>query len=561
MEKNSKIKTFIFGGLTLLSTSFVLLNALMSEETSRILSNSLASFFKTIINHNVDKDVEVISPTDFDLVLDPKYTYNFVENYDDNEIPYGATKKLIANVYPSNATNTMVTYSCDNDDVNLNRTGNGLFIEALNDYTSFTITAEIKNSSLKKTYTFNTVEIKEPLDYEVSIENNEIKVGESSQINIEPISKIKDMSDPLINVRYYNFTKLKYESLDSEIATVDNNGIIIAKKTGKVTIKISSEEKTKTISLNVVANVNPIVKANDNWNIECSSKTAYIGDLNYDRYENEKGKHNTSLLIKWNEDEPTNSRMIYTTSNPMIAMVDKNGIVRGYRKEGVATIYATLSGTSITKSIDIEVKRVITSSLEDTKTSIEVEKGETITLSPSFLPINVTDKVLQISEVDKNIFDVSLEGSQIKLYAKASGQTSFYVYPKDNENIRLKYDVLIKPLGTINNANSNDFYSFVRKSIGHFGVFVLHGIFSTLFLYYLLKDVFKKNIFILVLSLLTGIFWAGFCEIAQIGIPGRVSSFIDVLIDTGGYLIPVVIIGLILLFLKLKEKKKGSNAS
>ncbi len=102
----------------------------------------------------------------------------------------------------------------------------------------------------------------------------------------------------------------------------------------------------------------------------------------------------------------------------------------------------------------------------------------------------------------------------------------------------------------------NDIKQFVRKAIGHFGLFLVMGIFSVLTYYYFIR----KKVFALAITALIGIITAIISEVLQAIPDGRNPSFNDILIDYGGYLISFIIVGLILyLPYYIKNKKVAIN--
>ena len=109
----------------------------------------------------------------------------------------------------------------------------------------------------------------------------------------------------------------------------------------------------------------------------------------------------------------------------------------------------------------------------------------------------------------------------------------------------------IKP-GTINDENISSFSNVIRKLIGHFGLFLISGIFTTLsvkFIYYNLK---KKYWIFVIISSSFGLFLAILTEFIQLFVPGRSGEMMDVLIDFLGYIIAALIICLIIYILRLK---------
>ena len=115
----------------------------------------------------------------------------------------------------------------------------------------------------------------------------------------------------------------------------------------------------------------------------------------------------------------------------------------------------------------------------------------------------------------------------------------------------------IKP-GTITDANYDSFSGFIRKAIGHFGLFMVSGLLSTL-AFYLVLNLFKwaKCYLQIIIALAFGLMIAMITEIIQLNVPGRSGEFTDVLIDYGGYVLGFSIIFLIL-FLVIKSKNKKS---
>ena len=120
----------------------------------------------------------------------------------------------------------------------------------------------------------------------------------------------------------------------------------------------------------------------------------------------------------------------------------------------------------------------------------------------------------------------------------------------------------IKP-GTITDANYGQFASFVRKAIGHFGLFMVSGLLTTL-AFYLVLNMFKwaKYYLQIITALAFGLTIAILTEVIQLNVDGRSGEFTDVLIDYGGYILGFSIIFLILFLLirRQNEKKHQTTA-
>lgn len=115
--------------------------------------------------------------------------------------------------------------------------------------------------------------------------------------------------------------------------------------------------------------------------------------------------------------------------------------------------------------------------------------------------------------------------------------------------------------GTVTPENHNAFATFIRKSLGHFGLFVVSGIFSSLAIYYIFKD-FKwiKHFLNTIFALSFGLIVATTTEIIQLNVPERSGEFTDVLIDYSGYLLGAFLVGLVLFLVIRHQRKKQTNS-
>ena len=99
--------------------------------------------------------------------------------------------------------------------------------------------------------------------------------------------------------------------------------------------------------------------------------------------------------------------------------------------------------------------------------------------------------------------------------------------------------------------------SFIRKAIGHFGLFAIDGVVTFLYFHflYLDKKFTNRNLYIYIAAVL-GIIVAVVTELLQLVIPGRYGDVIDILIDIGGYVVGVVITFFIVYLVNRQKNKK-----
>ena len=113
---------------------------------------------------------------------------------------------------------------------------------------------------------------------------------------------------------------------------------------------------------------------------------------------------------------------------------------------------------------------------------------------------------------------------------------------------------------TITAENHDSFATFIRKAFGHFGLFAVSGVLSSLALYLSLSPYeWSKHYINVVFSLAFGLMMGIITETIQLAVPGRSGQVTDVLIDFSGYLLGTLILGLII-FLVLRKKNKNNVA-
>ena len=114
--------------------------------------------------------------------------------------------------------------------------------------------------------------------------------------------------------------------------------------------------------------------------------------------------------------------------------------------------------------------------------------------------------------------------------------------------------------GTINETNYASFATFIRKAFGHFGLFVISGLLTSLAVYFWIKDTKWYRFYLgIVISFAIGALIATTTEIIQLNVPNRSGEFIDVIIDSSGYLLGLGIVTLILFLIIRHQNKKQVN--
>lgn len=109
---------------------------------------------------------------------------------------------------------------------------------------------------------------------------------------------------------------------------------------------------------------------------------------------------------------------------------------------------------------------------------------------------------------------------------------------------------------TINETNISSFSSFIRKFVGHFSLFLVSGILTTLSIKFIYFDKELKFYGFMIISCISGLFLAILTEFIQIFVPGRSGQISDVAIDFLGYIIATLVICIIVYIRRIKRLKE-----
>ena len=113
--------------------------------------------------------------------------------------------------------------------------------------------------------------------------------------------------------------------------------------------------------------------------------------------------------------------------------------------------------------------------------------------------------------------------------------------------------------GTITPENHDSFATFIRKAFGHFGLFAISGLLTSLAVYLALNPMkWSKYWLLILIALAFGLGMGFLTEGIQLSVPGRSGELKDVLIDFSGYALGFLII-LLILFLIIRKQRKNQK--
>ena len=297
-------------------------------------------------------------------------------NTDKMTLNVGDTSQIIATIEPENATDRELVW--ESSDSSIASADNKGIINGLKPG-KVTITVKTKDGKVKATC---EVEIK-PIDVEeIKLDSNKktIKVGSKTKIIATVIPGNATDKD------------LIWESSDPGIASVDNKGIIDGLKPGKVTITV----KTKDGKVKAVCEVEIKPIDVEEITLDSNKKTINVGDK-------------TRIIATVKPDDATDKELIWETSDPSIATVDKNGVVRGL-KPGKVTITVKTKDGKVKATCEVEIKPIEVQEIELNPHNMSVKVGSTSQIVAVISPDNATDKELIWETSDSSVATVDSNG-------------------------------------------------------------------------------------------------------------------------------------------------------
>ncbi|MCR4879342.1 MAG: VanZ family protein [Bacilli bacterium] len=533
------IRKWIYLGFSILITAFIMVHSFLPASQSAKWSNVFVRFFMNLFNGAGGDNTEIINVTGIDLKYDTNYSYNFIEGYADNEIAINTTKRLNASILPTNATNSAVSYKVSDESiVKITQDQNYAYVTGLAEG-SVTITAtSLGNNSYTSTYNFNVVNPKAPVTYLVS----DIEVYQGSLFYL-PITTQ--------NEEYYDVNKLDiinssptvaYKSEINDLyyaSSIGEDNFSIKDTSFKVTVKDASSITLPTFSS---------IEGKDV--ITSNSSGTYKAIVS---------------------NEATSNDVYWEVSDTSKASVNKYGLVKAYdiKEESKITLTAhSLLYKEVVVSKEITLKPVTITSFElvipyygnhVTNMPYLGETGQEIKVWIEDNTGTIALSGVIVSSSDPSVAEVYAQGSYIYINCIKEGDTRITVTSINNPEVSKYIDLQVVIRGVINNDNYLSFSEFVRKSIGHFLLFMADGIFTFLFLYELNKEVKykgKKEWHYVVFSLVLGILLAGLSELIQHFVPTRFGSFKDVAVDSLGFILGALITYLIIYLIKRHQNKK-----
>jgi uncharacterized protein YjdB len=292
----------------------------------------------------------------------------------------GETKTLVATVAPDNATDKSITWSSNATGVaTVSQTG--VVTAVAVGAATITVTS---NSDNTKTATC-VVTVSPVAVTGVSLNKTSLALEISHTETLVATVAPEDATNKNVT----------WSSNATNIATVDNNGVVTAVAVGAATITVTTADGSKTATCAVTVASSIVNVTGVSLNKTTTSIT--IGETE-------------TLTATVAPTNATDKSVTWSSNATNIATVDNNGVVTAVAV-GAATITVTSNADNTkTATCVVTVTPVAVTGVSLNKTTTSITTGETETLTATVLPANATDKTVTWSSSNTGVATVSQSG-------------------------------------------------------------------------------------------------------------------------------------------------------
>ena len=505
------------------SNAFIAGNALLSSDESSDLSTGIS---ETLIN--IAR--AVLPPAE--VVITPATSVILTLRDDASSIYIGTSNRLTATFSPLNTSDKTLTWTSSNPSI-MEVTNGGIVIAR--NFGTATITATSRTENVLGTKTITVVNFPSPTDFDIQAYIGEfvttvIEKDTSAKIRLENILPTNAIVEDVM-----------FTSSNSTVASINEDGVVIGLATGEFVVTASLGSLEKTLNLRVEDEVDVI--APTSFTLQ-SDSTIYVG-------------RPQTIDIDFGATLPTDQQVTFMSSNSRIANVNDEGLITpmnfaGYQDQTVTiTAYVNADPTLI-DTLTLTIAKVFPTSLQIRVAGV-VEAGKTITITPTFGPVDVTDRQLTYSTSDASIATVSSAGDVGVTLGQAPGRVTITATSLMNPLLTATLELEVVPATLLTPDVISGIYVFVRKGIGHIGLNFINGILGFLTFYAFYGP--QKNRYFwmsLTLGFMLGFIFEGLQSFA----PGRTPDFVDVIYNVIGYTVAQCLLLLVVVMIQKRNQNK-----
>ena len=306
------------------------------------------------------------------------------------EMVIGETVQLIATVLPANANEKSVNWASSAQSVaGVDQTGK---VTALAEGSS-TITASCggKSATCQVTVSKAIVPVAS-----VTLDRTELELTVGDETQLVATVSPADATDKT----------LLWLSSNPMAVSVDQDGRLKALSEGSAVVTASAGGKSATCRITVKKAVIP------------------VGSVSLDRIvlSLEAGQ-STTLVATVSPADATDKTVTWSSSDASVATVGQDGLVTAV-KEGTAVITAAAGGKSATCEVTVRKKVIPVTAVSISRTSLQLIKGQSESLTATVSPADATDKTVTWSSSDATVVSVDQTGKVNALNGGAATVTA-----------------------------------------------------------------------------------------------------------------------------------------
>ena len=232
--------------------------------------------------------------------------------------------------------------------------------------------------------------------YHVKVTEKEVLVSEISLNQTSVVTPVGKSFILLADILPFNASNqaLSWSSSNSNVASVNSNGVVSANQVGSTIIEAKSTDgsnKSAVCNVKVIIPVSQIILSQNNLEL----------------WVNQSVTLSTVIL----PNNATNKKIIWISSNPEIVTIDENGKLKAQSSGNCVIVATSCDGSDVSATCAVTVTKPIpVSGIILSETEISLKEGKSVTLTASVTPSDASDKSVVWSSSDETIASVSQDG-------------------------------------------------------------------------------------------------------------------------------------------------------
>ena len=344
------------------------------------------------------------------VTVNPRQASAIVLNETNLSLFVNQTAQLSATVYPSDAANKTATWKSSNTAVATVNSNGLVTAKTAGTATITATTTDGSNLSASCNVTVNIIPVTS-----ISLSKSNLTLDESEYYQLYATIMPNDAT----------YKSVTWESSNSSVAIVSNNGLVTPISPGNATIKATTTDGTNlsaTCQITVVKRVTGIILSENNL-VLALPETA-------------------QLLAIVTPNDATSQILNWTSSKPSVATVDENGFISS-KAVGTTSIKAmTTDGSNLSATCQVTVYKQMVNELTLEGGDQVMHIGDTVQLIAYAGPENAWNKTLSWRSGNTAVATVDNNGL---VTAVGGGRTYIKVSTTDGSNMSLSCNVEVIP--------------------------------------------------------------------------------------------------------------------